>query len=58
MSEDLWRQACQESREERGALRDMLKRIARGRQDNGRPLGGETARQMARDMLSAVKVAW
>lgn len=32
-----------------------LKLIARGREDCGRPLGGETARRIARETLAALK---
>jgi hypothetical protein len=30
---------------------EVLRQIARGRIDNGRPLAADTARQMARDVL-------
>ena len=37
---------------------DMLKQIARGRPDNGRPFGGEKARQLAREALVAADIDW
>lgn len=39
-------------------LRDAMKAIARGRHDNGRPIAAETARQLARETLHALKVDW
>ncbi|GEM_PF-5703370 len=30
---------------------EVINKIARGRETNGSPIGGETARQMARDVL-------
>ena len=36
----------------------VLCKIAHGRTDNGRPLAGETARQLARDMLVEHGVNW
>ena len=30
---------------------EVINQIARGRETNGSPIGGETARQMARDVL-------
>lgn len=36
----------------------VLGEIARGRKDNGRPLGGETARQMARECLDSLDLEW
>lgn len=39
-------------------LRNSLQTIARGRTDNGRPLAAETARQEARETLTALKVDW
>lgn len=35
-----------------------LSKIALGRDDNGRPLAGETARQLARDALIERKLDW
>lgn len=35
-----------------------LSKIAKGRGDNGRALGGETARQLARDALIERKLDW
>lgn len=40
------------------ALAVALSRIAHGRTDNGRPLGGETARRLARDALIALGMDW
>jgi hypothetical protein len=37
---------------------EVLGKIARGREDCGRPLGGETARQMARDVMIECGVRW
>lgn len=39
-------------------MRLALMEIARGRTDNGRPIAAETARQNARDVLTALKVDW
>ena len=35
-----------------------LAKIARGRQDNGRPLGGETAREIARKAMVDMNRSW
>jgi hypothetical protein len=35
-----------------------LAKIARGRGDSGRPLAGETARQLARDVLIEQGITW
>lgn len=37
---------------------EALVEIARGRRDNGRPLGGEDARQIARKALVAMEIDW
>lgn len=37
---------------------DALRKIARGRTDCGRPLGGETARKLARDVLFDTQINW
>ncbi len=39
-------------------LRDTLIKIARGRDDCGRPYGGNAARDMARDVLYDLKIDW
>ena len=36
----------------------VMGEIARGRVDNGRPLGGETSRQMARHVLELIGLGW
>ena len=35
-----------------------LKAIARGRRDNGRPIGGERAREIAREVLTEYGLGW
>jgi hypothetical protein len=35
-----------------------LSKIARGRDDNGRPLAAEKARQLARDTLTELELDW
>lgn len=40
------------------ALKTLAQDIAHGRTDNGRPLGGEKVRQMARDVLTAHGIDW
>lgn len=40
------------------AMHEVLAEIALGRQDCGRPHGGETARQMARDVLLRFNLRW
>lgn len=42
----------------RDELIDALKRIARGRAENGRPLQTEIARQIAREALVAAGIDW
>lgn len=37
---------------------ETLRSIARGRDDNGRPYGGETCRQMARETLVGIGETW
>lgn len=37
---------------------EVLGKIARGREDNGRPLAAETARQLARDVMVECEVHW
>ena len=37
---------------------EVLRKIARGREDCGRPLAGETARQMAREVLDEQGFGW
>ncbi len=37
---------------------EALGRIARGREDNGRPLSAETARQLARDVMLECGIHW
>lgn len=39
-------------------IRKILKKIATGRADGGRPLGGEDARQMARVVLTKYGIKW
>ena len=40
------------------AAEGALKKISRGRPDNGRPLGGEFTRQLARKVLTDAGVGW
>lgn len=37
---------------------EVLGKIARGREDNGRPLAAEVVRQMARDVMLECGVHW
>ena len=43
---------------EHSAAIEALASIARGRRDCGRPLGGETSRQIARMTLAAIDHPW
>ena len=39
-------------------FQEALTEIARGRKDNGRALGGETARQIARKAMTDMNRSW
>lgn len=41
-----------------GKFVEVLGKIARGRADCGRPLAGETSRQLAREVMHECGVAW
>lgn len=43
---------------DRRALLAALRKIARGRTDNGRPLAAEESRQIARECIAAVGERW